>query len=392
MGDDVEVIRRALPSLRQYVEYEANDTCDDLSKEGGELRGSNPWHGSSTGSNFAVDPDNERWYCHSKGHKTGGGIFEFIAVDEGFVSCGQTDDITTVFPEVLEVAAEIAGVDLDMDAHDKAEAKQRREKRQQLDDVYAEATAFYTDHLDVAIPTDDDSAVITVRDWIKNKYGLNDDTIDEAMIGFAPNDQTALIDAVSADRKLLLEAGLAIDTAQGIVDFFDGRVVFPYFERGKPRYMIGRQTPLTPDHDWERAKYKKVPRPTNDNPVSELVEEPIYGRDGLRDADHVIITEGITDVLAAEQHGYTAIAPVTTSFKQEKVYDVARLVRGKDVTVIMDEDAETQAGIQGSLKTAKHLEKHTGPATNVRVARLPIEDGDICDYLKDTTGGAGVSA
>ena len=386
MGDDVEVIRRELPSLKRYIEQEANNRCTDLSKESGELRGSNPWHGSSTGNNFAVDPDNDRWFCHSKGHKQGGGIFEFIAVDEGLVDCGHTKDISTVFPEVLEIAAEKAGVDLDMDAHDKAKAKQRREKRQQLDDLYEEATAFYHEQLDVAVPTPDGDDVTTVRQWITDKYGLDDDTINTAMVGFAPNKDTALIDAVSADQKLLLESGLAISTQGGVVDFFDGRVMFPYFERGKPRYFIGRQTPITPDHDWERAKYKKVPRPDGNEHVSELIEEPIYGRDGVRDAEHVIITEGVTDVLAAKQYGYTAIAPVTTSFKQDKVYDVAQLVRGKDVTVIMDEDAETQAGIQGSLKTAKCLEKRTGPATNVRVARLPIEDGDICDYLRDQGG------
>ena len=388
MGDDVDRVRRALPSLQRYAETQANDTVD-LRKEGGELRGENPWHGSSTGNNFALDPGEGRWYCHSKGCETGGGILEYIAVDENIVDCGETDDLATVFPEVLEVAAEIAGIDLDMDARSAAEVKEARETRERLDNIMEATTAFYHDNLDVAIPAGDGETVVTVRDFLNHHYGLSDETINEWMVGFAPNDERALVNTLSYGEKDLLEAGLAVDTHDGVKDFYDGRIMFPYFYRGTPRYFIGRKTALTPDEDWERGKYKKLPTADNKDYVSGEVEEPIFGRDTVRGANRVIVTEGVTDVLAAQQAGYTAIAPVTTSFKKRRVRDVARLVRNKQVTVIMDEDAESEAGLQGAIKTAKALDEYTGPATEVNVARLPLDDGDLCDYLRENGDMAG---
>jgi len=67
------------------------------------------------------------------------------------------------------------------------------------------------------------------------------------------------------------------------------------------------------------------------------------------------------------------------------------LVRDKDVVVIMDEDADSEAGIEGALKTAKTIDKRTGPATDISVGRLPLEDGDMADYLQETAGIPGDS-
>lgn len=390
MTDDVERVRRNLPSLERYVRMKARNTAS-LEQKSGELRGANPWHGSTTGNNFALDPDEEQWFCHSQGHKAGGGIFEYIAVDEGLVDCGHTDDISTVFTEVLEIAAEKAGVDLQMDAQDKAEVKKRRKEREMVEKVHEEAAAFYHEQLDTKLPHPEDGDPITVREWMREFYGLTDETLDEAMVGFSPVNPTGLLDAVSAGQKEVLGSGLAIHTADGVVDFFDGRITFPYFKHGKPRYFIGRKTPRTPNRDWENGKYKKLPTPDNKDSVAGVVDEPIFGLDHARTADTVIVTEGVTDVLAARQYGHTAIAPVTTTFKEDRMRDVAKLVRDSHVAVIMDEDAETDAGIQGALKTAKAIEKRTGPATEVQVARLPLDDGDLCDYLQQNGGFPGDS-
>ncbi len=385
MTDDVERVRRALPRLERYIRTKANNTTT-LGRKGGELRGANPWHGSKTGNNFAVDPDAGRWYCHSNGCKAGGGILEFIAADEGIVDCGETDDLSGVFPEVLEVAAEVAGIDLDMDARDRASIKQRREEQDKLDAVYEAAASFYHDNLDIRVPDQHANERVTVREYLRRKYGLTDETLDDAGVGFAPPDDRALLDFLDVGDRLALKSGLAVNTQDGVVDFYDGRVMFPYFHRGQPRYFIGRKTALTPDVDWENGKYKKMLTPGSKDYVSNLVDEPIYGRDGARKADRLIVTEGITDVLAAEQHGYDAIAPVTTTFKKERMYDVARLVRNSDVIVIMDEDSESNAGVKGAIKTAKALDANTGPDTTVRVARLPLDDGDLCDYLRENGG------
>lgn len=57
---------------------------DKASPRGGEIEGAHPIHGSETGSNLTVSPDNI-WYCRR--HGTGGGPLEAYAVAEGLINC-----------------------------------------------------------------------------------------------------------------------------------------------------------------------------------------------------------------------------------------------------------------------------------------------------------------
>lgn len=372
MQDDVQKVKRNLPNLEDYVQSHGNNTCS-LTERGSELRGAHPVHGSDTGSNFAIDTDAQVWYCHRQGHKTGGDIFNWIAVDEGIVDCSNAGDITTEFPDILEIAADKANVDLELDAADKAELRERREERELIRDIYDEAAEYYQQLL-----------TGEKLEWVKDKYGLEEWVLEDEMVGYAPDSPRALIEYHSASERDLLKSGLVISTSDGIVDVFDGRVVFPYLRNGKPRYWIGRKTPWTPDKDYEKAKYKKIPMHSESHEyVSEEVSEPVYGIDHVRGKESVIVTEGVTDVLAAYQHGYPAIAPVTTQFKKDRIRDVARQVDGKDIYVIMDSD---DAGMQGALKTARSLDIST-TQSEVYVGRLP--EGDICDFVAGYTPGDG---
>lgn len=54
------------------------------------LKGPHPIHGSETGTNFAVNTENNVWHCFR--HNTGGGVVSLIAVLEGFVDCKDVQD------------------------------------------------------------------------------------------------------------------------------------------------------------------------------------------------------------------------------------------------------------------------------------------------------------
>ena len=96
------------------------------------------------------------------------------------------------------------------------------------------------------------------------KYGIGEETIDRLKIGYADNGEPSaartLMEGPGAFTMRELTATSAFrPTAQdGLVPFFDGRIVFPYWSRGHVVFMIGRRTPWTPDHDWEKSKYKKL--------------------------------------------------------------------------------------------------------------------------------------
>ena len=54
-------------------------------KVGSQLCGEHPVHGSRTGSNLVIDPDNNRWHCFRC--QSGGGPYEALAVDAGIIDC-----------------------------------------------------------------------------------------------------------------------------------------------------------------------------------------------------------------------------------------------------------------------------------------------------------------
>jgi len=77
-------------------------------KNGREIFGSHPMHGSTTGKNLHINVDKNTWYCHRCG--SGGGPLEWLAVKSGFISCGEAGPGCLrgeLFWRVLDVAREL---------------------------------------------------------------------------------------------------------------------------------------------------------------------------------------------------------------------------------------------------------------------------------------------
>jgi hypothetical protein len=82
----------------------------DGKRNGNEIQGSHPIHGSTGGKNFCINIRENNWFCHR--HQTGGGVALAIAVSHGLIDC---QDATPgclrgdVFKEVLAIAEEEYG-------------------------------------------------------------------------------------------------------------------------------------------------------------------------------------------------------------------------------------------------------------------------------------------
>lgn len=59
--------------------------AENLTSRGSEYFGSHPVHGSTGGANFWVDPTDNVWHCFR--HGTGGGILQWVAVQERLIRC-----------------------------------------------------------------------------------------------------------------------------------------------------------------------------------------------------------------------------------------------------------------------------------------------------------------
>lgn len=272
---------------------------------------------------------------------------------------------------------------------------------------------------------------------ISGKWGIDDDTINDLKIGYAPprddNDLPGYLRDEDVRPAAALRAGvvrspsvsyvygadpstddspvglpdkldeLAAARAAGEVapeeisltavleavreaasvrlyDWWDARIIFPYRdEEGVIRYLIARKTGKTDDVPGKYIKLANT-KPWVDDTV---VSEPIYGCHTVEDGCRLILTEGITDAIAGHEAGYSCISPVTKQFKREH-YDILRGYADQAATAYLCFDSEeTEIGLENALRTAWFLADHD---VDARVAELPRggdEKVDLADYLQD---------
>ena len=142
----------------------------------------------------------------------------------------------------------------------------------------------------------------------------------------------------------------------------------------------------------EYVKYKKLRRQDlNDEKrkhISKFIgTETFMGTDSIRGAKEIVITEGAPDWVSAVDHGFAAISPVTTNFREEDFEKLAQLTANADAVYLINDNEENEAGLKGALKTGKYLDS-AGAETFFWLSclgRHGIEKIDLNEYLKDHT-------
>lgn len=343
-----------------------------LKKSGSVWAGSSPWRQEKDPS-LRVWAASQSWHDFSGGGGLGGDCVEWVKKRDG-----------CEFMEALRLLAAQAGIRLpeQSDADFKDAARAAAESRRVA--VLLTTAAGYYHRV---LPDEIRQTVL------KQGYGLTDETIDNLYIGYSNGELwDMMVDTLGVSEEDALLTGLFVRRRNGGRDYFQNRVIFPYWAGGQVRYMIGRQTDMTPSSDYERAKYKKLRTHSDDATyISEhVLNSWFYNEDAARWGEgDLLITEGVTDAIAAMQAGIRVTSPVTTRFKASDVPRLLKLVPEKTRIVICnDNDPPTangqRPGLAGALKTAKILHEE---GRSVRLATLPEGEGgtkmDVCEYLRD---------
>lgn len=215
------------------------------------------------------------------------------------------------------------------------------------------------------------------RRFLGVRYGYSRETVTRARIGYAPLSETALLLHLM-DRGFsgeeIRQSGL-FTAGDHIRPLWRGRIMFPYPVDGRPVFFIGRQTEETADGlQGKYIKQKILPG----GPV-----EPIYGVDSVRDGKPLIITEGIADAISVHQAGHPCISPVTTGFKLARIDDAAAICRRASRVIIINDNEDNEAGLNGAIRTALALANHS---LDPYLSIIPRADGatktDLNDYLR----------
>lgn len=221
---------------------------------------------------------------------------------------------------------------------------------------------------------------------LRTRYGLTDETIRQARIGFAPADRDALVISLMNAGITAAEikaCGLVVVGESGPRPLYRGRLIFPYLVGGRPAYFIGRKTDETDEWtppDKVLGKYKKQMR----SPPTVGITEPIFGADTVRPGEPLIITEGITDCISAHQAGYAAVSPVTVRFKKEHAAALVEICRpARGLYLIMDSET-SEAGLHGAIDTGVVLSR---AGLRPYLCEIPRPDGvekvDLNEFIRD---------
>ena len=234
----------------------------------------------------------------------------------------------------------------------------------------------------------------SIRDYLNDNYGLDDEFIDLEKIGYCPaglwKGREQLLPQYT--DEILLATGFFHKESGTTV--FSQRIVFPYWKDSVCRYAIARahHHGLPPEAvtlpEWDKAKYKKLPTfdPEKRPYVAKCINNDIlWGEDCLRSVrgQVVYITEGVTDAAMLKQLGFNVLSPVTIRFRQQDVEKITKLLIAagvKEVVILNDADVTQDKrtgqdrfpGLEGAKAMAAELWR---AKIRVRIGRLPKPEG-----------------
>lgn len=348
MADLVDEIRGRLgieEVVSQYVQ---------LKRAGRNLKGLCPFHSEKTPS-FVVSP--EKQICHCFGCNKGGDIFGFIKEVEGIS-----------FVEAIEILADRAGLKFDRAKFKKQVPKSEKDEHFTAHEM---ACDFFEEQL---YKTEDGKKVL---EYLHNR-GLNDETIKEFRVGFAPDKFDALYPSLlkKVSKDSLLKSGLISAKKIGsdeVYDKFRQRLMFPVFDSfGRICGFGGRA--LSSD---------QVPKYLNSS------DSPIYNKSGLlyglshakkyiKDEDKIVIVEGYFDVILPYQAGVKNIVAVCgTALSNNHVRIIKRLT--SNVVTSFDTD---DAGFEAA-KRAYFLFQKEGIFVKIVNG---LTGKDPADFVKEKVG------
>lgn len=297
-----------------------------LRKAGRNQTGFCPFHDNKHTPSFVIWPESGTWRCFGACNE-GGDIFKFVMKREGID-----------FKEALQKLALRAGVEVQQIQR---ETPQQREAYDHLRSLLEDAVVYYRSHL---FNNND------ILNYLRQKRGLTDSTIETFGLGYAPHGYDNLIKHFSGKYlpQDLVDAGMLSERdSGGHYDRFRNRIMIPIRdENGK---MAGFGARIVDPND--------IPKFLN-SPETPIFTKGhlLYGLDRarkpIRAADQAVIVEGYLDVIALHQAGYeNVVSPMGTALTEDQLRLLKRSTRR--IVLALDPDVAGQKAVLRGLEAAR---------------------------------------
>ncbi|HEU0292458.1 MAG TPA: DNA primase [Anaerolineales bacterium] len=311
------------------------DIVDLVSEAGVRLRhaGKNytgfcPFHDNKHTPAFVVWPETGTWRCFGSCNE-GGDIFKFVMKKEGID-----------FKEAMQKLAARAGVEI---KEYKRETPEQKEAYDNLRKLLEDAVVFYRSHL---------FSNKEILDYLREKRGLTDSTIETFGLGYAPagfdNALKHFIQRGYKDQELM-DAGLLSmrDYDLRTYDRFRNRIMIPI--RDEQGRMAGFGARIVDPND--------IPKFLNSSETPIFSKgRLLYGLDrarkAIRTADQAVIVEGYLDVIALHQAGYeNVVSPMGTALTEDQLRLLKKFTRR--IVLALDPDTAGQKAVLRGLEAAR---------------------------------------
>ncbi len=346
--------------------YEVVSSYVVLKKQGRDFQGLCPFHQERSPS-FTVSPSKQMYYCF--GCQAGGNAIKFL-MEVNKRSFGEV---------VLDLARQYQVSVRTLAPEKRQELQRQLTEREQLLEIVAVAANFYQHALR-------QNAGRLALEYLQTKRQLNDQTIQDFQLGYAPDSWDTLYQYLTGAKKFpanLVElAGLIIPRKEsdGYFDRFRNRLMLPIWDhRGQIIGFGGRSL------GDEQPKYLNSP----ETPLFDK-GKTLYGLDraapGIKQADRAVVVEGYFDVIALHAAGITeVVASLGTALSNYQIKQLLRLTPAKQIILNFDADRA------GKLATERAIEEVADLAyqgqIQLRVLNLPAgKDAD--EFLGENSSAA----
>ena len=327
-------------------------------------------HESQGGKCFTIYPGTQSAYCfHCGGSWDVIGVVQEVKGLDFLGACNWLSDKYGL--PYLETSS--------MSPEERAAHEARREEERVVYAILTEGARYYHNTL---------MADEEMKKHLIDHYGLSEETITTYALGYSGGEGLLeYLRVFGFSVEAITSTGLFVRGGGTWKEFFNQRLIFPYWKNGQVVYFIGRKTTRTHDDAWELGKYKKLPIKDDERRpyISDVIQNRwFYGEDSLRGHDRGFVAEGVTDCLAMLQAGYPTISPVTTRFREQDFPRLEKITRHANVVYLVPDNEKNQAGLNGAIDTGTTLE---GASKSTYIVTIPRPEGvekvDATDFLRD---------
>lgn len=322
-----------------------------LKRSGSNYSGKCPFHDEKSPS-FSVSPSKQLYHCF--GCSEGGTAITFMM-----------KYYHLPFMDALQKLADRLRIDLTK--YQQKQNTQAIESKKKMLDVVSYAAEKYHN----ALTTSFGKAAV---EYLAQKRGLSQQTIDEFQIGFAPDGWDHMLKALTRDNKPLdaaTQTGILAKRQKndGVYDVFRNRIMVPI--RNAKNELVGFGGRSFGD---EQPKYLNSPQ-SDIFDKSRLLFGLSQAEKAIREKDFVILVEGYFDQITLYQYGFkNTVATLGTAFTE---YHAELLKRYTDkIIVVFDGD---KAGLSASKRSMTPL---LANGFNAKLVRIPGgQDPDL--YVRE---------